>query len=276
MKIYFLAAFILLAGCTLVQNDDSYEPSGSGTPSASLQPSSDTSASRPALQSSPQSTPQSSAQPITEGEQAARSLLEAASSNHFDVVEAIIEESEIKELDELLKYVLTYWHQYSYKNQEDLQLVSLLLEKGADPNGVDDDGTPLLFIARTADMLKVLAEDERADLNVISPHGSTLLLSAIGSYNSEKVDYLLQRGADPNDEGIPNDQEKWSPLHLAVAFSDRVEWVMPIVESLLNHKDIDLTKVDEENRTPYELAVELEKYEAMELFEKKGLGNPAE
>lgn len=122
-------------------------------------------------------------------------------------------------------------------------------------------------------MLILMAEDRRADLNVRSPHGNTLLLDAIGSYRSDKVEYLLQRGADPNEEGNPNEQEKWSPLHLAIAYADYEDLMMPIVESLLNHKDIDLTKVDEENRTPYELALQLERTAVLELFEKKGLVN---
>lgn len=264
MKLYILAIFILLTSCTLSPNNDPHESTEFESPPFSLQPSS---------YPSPQSTPQPSTHPISESKQLAHSMLKDASSNQFDDIENIVGGLDKEELDELLKYVLTYWHQYSYKNQEDLQFVSLLLEKGADPNGVDDDGMPLLFIARTADMLILMAEDRRADLNVRSPHGNTLLLDAIGSYRSDKVEYLLQRGADPNEEGNPNEQEKWSPLHLAIAYADYEDLMMPIVESLLNHKDIDLTKVDEENRTPYELALQLERTAVLELFEKKGLVN---
>lgn len=267
MKLYILAIFILLTSCTLSPNNDPHESTEFESPPFSLQPSS---------YPSPQSTPQPSTHPISESKQLAHSMLKDASSNQFDDIENIVGGLDKEELDELLKYVLTYWHQYSYKNQEDLQLVSLLLEKGADPNGVDDDGMPLLFIARTADMLKVLAEDERANLNARTPYGGTLLLAAIGQRNSDKVDYLLDRGADPNDEGNPNEQEKRSPLHLAIAYADYEDLMMPIVESLLNHKDIDLTKVDEENRTPYELALQLERTAVLELFEKKGLVNSAD
>ncbi|WP_144939546.1 ankyrin repeat domain-containing protein [Paenibacillus sp. 32O-W] len=273
MKLYILAIFILLTSCTLSPNNDPHESTEFESPPVSLQPSS---------YPSPQSTPQPSTHPISESKQLAHSMLKDASSNQFDDIENIVGGLDKEELDELLKYVLTYWHQYSYKNQEDLQLVSLLLEKGADPNGVDDDGMPLLFIARTADMLKVLAEDERANLNARTPYGNTLLLSAIGGYNSEKVDYLLHRGVDPNEdsysneESYPNEYKDWSPLHLAIAYADYEDLMMPIVESLLNHKDIDLTKVDEENRTPYELALQLERTAVLELFEKKGLVNSAD
>lgn len=225
---------------------------------------------------SEQSSTTSWPDPVSEEGKQARVLIEAASANRFDVVESIVEGLDGGALDELLKYVLFYWHLGTYDNQEDLRLVALLLEKGADPNGTDDDGVPLLFIARTADMLRVLAEDERADLDVRSPYGSTLLLNAIGSYNSEKVDYLLEKGADPNEEGDPDKYDGWgsqNPLHLAIALSDYEEWVMPIVESLMDHKDIDLTKVDEENRTPYELALEREKQSVLDLFEERGLAD---
>ncbi|MEM5790331.1 MAG: ankyrin repeat domain-containing protein [Syntrophobacteraceae bacterium] len=77
-------------------------------------------------------------------------------------------------------------------------VVSLLLERGADPNAVDEEGCTALMIASEKGYLDVmcLLIDFGADLEAQGDDGSALTWAAMIG-NADSVHLLLERGADP-------------------------------------------------------------------------------
>ena len=91
------------------------------------------------------------------------------------------------------------------------EVVKLLLESGADVQARSNNGfTPLLFAAREdhgLEMARILLANG-ADLNETALDGSGVLLVATVRGHAELIEFLLERGADPNaaDAG-------YTPLH---------------------------------------------------------------
>ncbi|PYI53803.1 ankyrin repeat domain-containing protein [Paenibacillus flagellatus] len=184
-------------------------------------------------------------------------LLAAATRHDTEQVRALMGTLETEaELNQALASVLNERHKYKYDQKEDVELVMQLLSKGADPNDTDR-GEPILFLARTADLLKAFYEDKRTNRHAKTSNGATLLIAAIGGRSPERVDYLLTMGADPNEEAVLKDGELVVPLHDAIQYDDDLN----IVKLLLRHPKIDLTKTNQESYTPLEWAKHLNKSE---------------
>jgi ankyrin repeat protein len=87
----------------------------------------------------------------------------------------------------------------------DAALITLMLDKGADPNRAMKNGTTALMVTasrqsrgadaapRTIEALKALL-DRGADVNAATPDGSTALHQAVGRPN-EVVRFLVEKGA---------------------------------------------------------------------------------
>jgi ankyrin repeat protein len=77
------------------------------------------------------------------------------------------------------------------------EVVSLLLERGADANAASDFGTTALMRAETEQIARLLIE-RGAAVDSINQDGSTALMLAASGARPDVVRYLLSRGADPN------------------------------------------------------------------------------
>jgi ankyrin repeat protein len=215
--------------------------------------------------------------PIPSVDTIADDLLKAASTNDFSKVSQIIDDLQSEKLDPVLLKVLQKWHQYRYPDQADLKLVNTLLKKGAHPNAKDEQGEPALYIARNLDMLKVLINDPRANLNERDAGGNTLLFRAIGQRKLEVVKFLLERGADPNAEAhnVPGHQrasDEVIPLYFAIQ-ADETEGYQ-IVQTLLDSERIHTNIRNHDGLTPREFALKIGNTEVAKLLEERGKLSP--
>ncbi len=98
----------------------------------------------------------------------------------------------------------------------EVEIVALLLERGADPKAVDSTGEGLLHWAARSNrraMLEIARDAGREAVDVVDVGGRTPLSCAAQSNDSETIDWLLEHGADPNRV----DFDGWAPLHYAAA-----------------------------------------------------------
>lgn len=168
--------------------------------------------------------------------------------------------------------------------KNNIELVKLLLENGADPNlKNEDDCTPVIIAAQEGyDKIVSLLIRFNADLNIVDATGSTALhyAAARGSIGNKVLPLLLQEGLNPN---VQNNNG-WAPLHYAISFEDdTVEGVTLLLQAganltiktacgdtplslairgcfnnkidLLIKAGIDINEQDNQNRTPLHWAV---------------------
>nr|CAH0112680.1 unnamed protein product [Daphnia galeata] len=132
---------------------------------------------------------------------------------------------------------------------DNLNSVSYLLEKGADPTIGDKDGfTPFHMAAglnKETKILELLLSDEKVDLDKSDESGRTILHMAVVESNVTTARFLLSKGANPN----VADKNKITPLHKAAKFAKDHD----IVELLLDHKDVEINCLDkyEQNALHY-------------------------
>jgi ankyrin repeat protein len=94
--------------------------------------------------------------------------------------------------------------------------VEALLQRGFDPNTVDESGQPGIIAALLIESYEVagaLAASDRLQLEATNSSGETALMMASLRGQSALVQRLLQRGAAVNRPG-------WSPLHYAATAPD--------------------------------------------------------
>jgi cytohesin len=107
-----------------------------------------------------------------------------------------------------------------------VKLAEKLLALGAAPNIPDATGdTPLAHAVRSIEMMGLLL-DKGADINQQGRNG-TALIAAIRSQALPAVGFLLSRGADPKIA----DQQGNTPLHHAAQFANMV----PVIKMLIAH-----------------------------------------
>lgn len=94
--------------------------------------------------------------------------------------------------------------------------VEVLLQRGFDPNTVDENGQPGIIAALLIESYEVAAAliaSDRLQLEATNQSGETALMMASLRGQSALVQRLLQRGAEVNRPG-------WSPLHYAATAPD--------------------------------------------------------
>lgn len=95
-------------------------------------------------------------------------------------------------------------------------IVEALLQRGFDPNTVDEQGQPGIVAALLLESYQVaaaLAESPQLQLEAANPSGETALMMASLRGQTALVQRLLERGAAVNRPG-------WSPLHYAASAPD--------------------------------------------------------
>ncbi len=94
--------------------------------------------------------------------------------------------------------------------------IEALLQRGIDPNTVDDNGQPGIIAAllnESYEAANALAASERLQVEAANRSGETALMLASLRGRTALVQRLLQRGAVGNRPG-------WSPLHYAATAPD--------------------------------------------------------
>ncbi len=94
--------------------------------------------------------------------------------------------------------------------------IEALLQRGIDPNTVDDNGQPGIIAAllnESYEAANALAASERLQVEAANRSGETALMLASLRGRTALVQRLLQRGAVVNRPG-------WSPLHYAATAPD--------------------------------------------------------
>lgn len=181
------------------------------------------------------------------------------SGNSPEVVAALVGAG--AEVDARLADGWTPLHWATLGPEPDEQLVAALIEAGADVNAMDKNGeTPLHVAAEWGKpRLAALLLEAGADVKGCDKYGRSLVHLAICAYGQEQetVKVLLEGGADVDawEPFLGMDFEGWkdesgTPLHRAVGIGD------PEIVSLLVKAGADVSILDSEGRSPWDLAKE--------------------
>ncbi|KND55531.1 Ankyrin repeat [Candidatus Paraburkholderia kirkii] len=109
---------------------------------------------------------------------------------------------------------------------DDVSAVRKQLAQGADPNTVDNTGTPIIVIAAREKSDKVgqlLADNPKTDLEKLDSAGENAMMLAALNGDAAFVNLLIAKDAEVNKKG-------WSPLHYAATNGHE-----DIVRILLDH-----------------------------------------
>ncbi|XP_046462731.1 uncharacterized protein LOC124208913 [Daphnia pulex] len=132
-----------------------------------------------------------------------------------------------------------------------VEKVKILLERGADPTKLNNEGLTPFQVAVTqnkhSEILDLLLEDEDVDINDGGISGYTLLHWAMATSNVTVVDFLLSRGANPNVAG----QNGATPLHMAAYCADKTD----VLDLILKTKQVDINRRDKNGQTALHYAV---------------------
>jgi ankyrin repeat protein len=111
------------------------------------------------------------------------------------------------------------------KKKNDLRLIRLLLDSGADVNAKSKDGMPVVGLAiesRSLDLVKLIVSSG-ADINATDGRGHSVLFLGMSNH-PEITNYLIRSGADVTVKG------GWgtTPLHKAVEY-DHTETIKLLI-----------------------------------------------
>ncbi|XP_046655006.1 ankyrin-2-like, partial [Daphnia pulicaria] len=133
----------------------------------------------------------------------------------------------------------------------DVESVRRLLKNGADTKIWGEQGGNALHLAslnaETTDVIDVVLETEKFDIDGVDNKGRTPLYWAIATNNLETVRHLIQKGADPT---VAN-KDGHTPLHAAVHHIKSIETVSLILEN----KQVDINRRDKNGTTALHCAI---------------------
>ncbi len=154
-------------------------------------------------------------------------------------------------------------------SKQDLEMMSFLIENGADVNIEDYFRMPPIYYAvtkGTTEMIELLI-DKKANISGYFSYAReerTLVGWAIDENSPEKVEVLLKRGASPNGKFDLYDHSQDSCLHAAVKKN-----YLRIVELLIIHH-ADVNVQNEQGQTPIYLAIKSKRQEIIKLLYDNG------
>jgi ankyrin repeat protein len=133
----------------------------------------------------------------------------------------------------------------------DVESVRRLLKNGADTKIWGEQGGNALHLAslnaETTDVIDVVLETEKFDIDGVDNKGRTPLYWAIATNNLETVRHLIQKGADPT---VANNDGS-TPLHAAVYHVKSIE----TVSLLLGNEQVDINRRDKNGLTALHYAI---------------------
>ena len=192
-----------------------------------------------------------------EPEKITNALQEAVSKGSHEGVEILLSGG----VDpNVLKNGLSAFH-VAIKNGN-VDMTRILLEWGADPRLETGEGlSPLWLGVRSGNksVVKTLLK-KKADGSV-RLDGSSVLHQAVEDRNDGMLGILLREGLDPN----MVDKNGMTALHKAVVISGKNRSIRLLLEY-----GADFRALDNEGKTPYDLAVKLERKDILKLFIEKG------
>jgi len=143
---------------------------------------------------------------------------------------------------------------------DDSRTVSRLLERGFDPNAIDENGQVGLFVALRVESPKVagaLLASAQTRIDQANANGETPLMIAALRGSVEWVQRLVERGAAVNREG-------WSPLHYAASGPE------PRVAALLLERGAAVNARSPNGSTPLMMAARYGASESVALLRARG------
>ncbi|XP_066228535.1 transient receptor potential cation channel subfamily A member 1 [Saccopteryx leptura] len=185
----------------------------------------------------------------------ASSLHYAAEEGQLELMEMIIKDSSCEVLNVMDNYGNTPMHWAAERNQ--VESVKLLLSKGANPNLRNSNMMAPLHLAVQRmhnNVVKVLLEHSRTDVNLEGENGNTAVMIACSKDNSEALQLLLNNGAKPCKSN------KWGcfPIHQA-AFSGAkkcMEIILKFGEEHGYKRQSHVNFVNNGNSSPLHMAVQ--------------------
>jgi ankyrin repeat protein len=164
-------------------------------------------------------------------------------------------------------YTLLHWAMAT----SNVTAARFLLSKGANPNVADRNGATPLHVAAccasTTDVIKLILETKKVDINVRDKNGQTALLYAVRGNRVDNVDYLLENGADP----AIHDENGDTPVHLAAAAVNKDSAILDLL--LVTEKKIDIDERNNAGMTALHMAFRESNFNAARFLLSKG-ANP--
>lgn len=147
-----------------------------------------------------------------------------------------------------------------------IEIVRMLIEHGGDQNARDGHGKLPFHDAAHSGHIEILELLMPDNIDIKDNRGRTALFHAASNNNTRTVEYLLQRGADPN----IRDNEGLLPLHFAAWLDE--EPVMDVLLPLLKQPD-DVNVQDNKGRTLLSWAASYKKNSVEYLLGKNAQKN---
>jgi ankyrin repeat protein len=159
-------------------------------------------------------------------------LVNYTSSNAADEIESVLSDATVPIEDKIAR--INEEHLISVIIDSDVETLRLLLKNGADINSARGKyGMNALHVAslkgKTTDLIDVILETEKFDINGVDSGGDTPLHYAImlGSNSARNAPHLIRLGADPN----VSNKTRVTPLHLAAKNEETAELIDIILET---------------------------------------------
>ncbi|EXL39948.1 hypothetical protein FOCG_17450 [Fusarium oxysporum f. sp. radicis-lycopersici 26381] len=171
----------------------------------------------------------------------------ACEEGHLAIAAVLLDQGAQVGVDDLVKFA----------RNGNIEVVKMLLEKGADAAAADINGTTPLHVA--SEYAKILLE-KGADAAAADNDGTTPLHIASEYGHSETVNILLEKGADAK---VANKYGR-TPLHRALVYG-RSE-----IAKILLEKGADAAAADNDGRTPLHIASEYGHSEIVKILLEKG------